>query len=62
MNCLDIWEYFNNPFQGDDWDHVGTAKTTGAFSSVCLPDPEGLPREEFPLITAESSRSCSKYP
>lgn len=33
MNYLDIWEYFNNPFQ-DDWDHVGTAKIIGAFHYV----------------------------
>ena len=36
MNCLDIWEYFNNRFHGEGRDHVGTAKNTGAFY-LCAP-------------------------
>lgn len=42
MNYLDIWEYFNNPFQGDDWDHVKYSQNHRHFF-LCVPPRAGRP-------------------
>lgn len=60
MSCLHILEYFDNEFQGDGWDHVGTA-TTQVLFSVCLSEPEVLlPREALLLITAGAAANICK--